>query len=315
MKKVKVFAPASVANVSCGFDILGFAVDGLGDSIEAEFNDNGKVEMLSINGHAHNLPLESEKNVCTVVAKAMLDNLGYQGGISFRLTKGVMPGSGLGSSASSSAVAAYAVNELFDKPYDLLQLVKFATIGEIVASGAPIADNVASSLFGGFVLIRSYTPLDIIALPVPEKLHCVLFHPQIEVLTGMARDILPKKVAMETLVRQTGNVAGLISGLYSNDYDLISRSLIDEIVEPVRSLLIPSFIEIKKAMAETGALGSGISGSGPTIFALARSKKSAKRIADSVYSVAKNKGFEFNIHVSKIAKKGARKVESEECKI
>jgi len=298
-KKIKAFAPASVANVGCGFDVLGFAMDKVGDSLEIELTSQAGIQIQAIQGQG-NLSTDPEKNVCGVVAKAMLDKLNHQG---------ILPGSGLGSSAASSAVTAFAVNELFNRPFTELQLVEFAMLGEKLASGTAHADNVAPALMGGFVAVRSYEPLDIIKIPFPDELYCTVIHPKIELRTELSRNILKQQVPLKTAIRQWGNVAGLIAGLYSDNYELIGRSLTDYIVEPVRSLLIPGYARLTEAAFLAGALGSGISGSGPSVFSLCKGKETANDVAKAFQEKAILMGLPFDVYVSKISKMGCRIIE------
>lgn len=308
INKIKAFSPASVANVSCGFDVLGFAMDKIGDTIEIEKNDSGKITIEKIDGPG-NLSTDPDKNICGVVAKAMLKKLESTDGLNIHLTKGVLPGSGLGSSAASSAVTSFAINELYNKPFSQKELIEFAMLGEKLASGTAHADNVAPALLGGFVVVRSYTPLDTIKIPVPNELYCVVIHPKIELRTELSRSILKKQVELKTAIKQWGNVAGLIAGLYSNSYDLIGRSLEDFIIEPIRSVLIPGFSEITDIAKKSGALGCGISGSGPSIFSLCKGSKKASIIAESIKQVAEKLNIPFDIHISKISETGTRIIE------
>lgn len=311
LKKVKVFAPATVANVSCGFDILGFPIHDIGDTIELSATDNVEVTISEINGPGK-LSKNPDKNVCGVIAKAMLAKANVKIGIGIKLTKGIMPGSGMGSSAASSAATAFAVNELLGQPFSENELVEFSMLGEELASGTGHADNVAPSLLGGVILIRSYEPLDIVRIPVPNELYCTIIHPKIELRTELSRNILKKQVQLNTAVKQWGNVAGLIAGLYSSNYALIGRSLTDYIIEPVRSLLIPGFNQIKASAIEGGALGVGISGSGPSIFALSQGEQNAQNVAKKIEATAKELTIPSDIHVSKIAETGCRVIEKQE---
>lgn len=307
-KKIKAFAPASVANVGCGFDVLGFAMDKIGDTLEIETVPQSGIHILPILGQG-TLSTDPQKNVCGVVAAAMLNRLDYSGGLKLQLTKGILPGSGLGSSAASSAVTAFAINELFERPFSEIQLVEFAMIGEKLASGTAHADNVAPALMGGFVAVRSYEPLDIINIPFPDELYSTIVHPKIELRTELSRNILKQQVPLKTAIKQWGNVAGLIAGLYSNNYELIGRSLTDYIVEPVRSLLIPGFAQLSEAAFLAGALGSGISGSGPSVFSLCKGKETANQVARAFHEKAVLLGLPFDVHVSKISATGCRIVE------
>ncbi len=305
MERIKVFAPATSANVSCGFDVLGFAIDGAGDTLEITKTNGKGISLAPISGQG-NLSTDPDKNVCGVVAKAMLADLNYNEGIEIKLNKGILPGSGMGSSAASSAGAAFAVNELFGKPFSNTQLVKYAMLGEQLASGSAHADNVAPCIYGGFVIVRSYEPLDIISVPVPHELYAVIVHPKVELRTELSRNVLKKQVELKQAIRQWGNVAGLIAGLYSSDYDLIGRSLEDFIVEPVRALLIPGYNEVTSAAKTSGALGCGISGSGPSIFSLCKGKEQAEKVGKAMSDAAFTLNLQHDLHVSPIAKNGCR---------
>lgn len=305
LNKIKVFAPASVANVSCGFDVLGFAMNNAGDTIVIDKNNSGKITIEPIDGPG-NLSTDPDKNVCGVIARAMLNKIKTKDGLNIHLTKGILPGSGMGSSAASSAATAFAINELYDKPFSPKELIPFAMLGEELASGTPHADNVAPAILGGFIAVRSYTPLDIIKIPVPKELYSVVIHPKIELKTELSRNILKKQVDLKTAVKQWGNVAGLIAGLYSNNYELIGNSLEDFIVEPSRSVLIPGFQEITNISKQSGALGCGISGSGPSIFSLCKGKNIAENIAENIKKIATNLNIPFDIHISKISETGTR---------
>jgi len=303
---IKVFAPATVANVTCGFDILGFAVDQPGDEITLQKSDSGQVKIIQITGDGGALPIDPDKNTSSVVIKMFLDDLGAEQGIDIYLEKKMPLGSGLGSSAASSVAAIFAINELMGKPKKLKELLPYAMEGERVACGAAHADNVAPGLYGGFVLIRSYDPLDVIRLKTPDELFATLVHPQIEVKTKDAREILRKEIYFKDSVRQSGNVAGLIAGLLTSDYDLISRSMHDHIVEPIRSILIPGYSEVKERVMEIGALGAGISGSGPSIFALSRNKDIADKIGMEMKSIYAGFDIESETYVSRINQLGPR---------
>ncbi|MTI32641.1 homoserine kinase [Cytophagales bacterium RKSG123] len=305
MKKVRIFAPATVANVSCGFDILGFPLSNVGDEMVIRKREEKGVRITKIEG-AEGLPLEAEKNVSGVVALKMLEKLGIDQGVEIEIYKGIKAGSGIGSSAASSAGVAYGINQLFAEPFSTQQLVEFAMEGERLASGVAHADNVAPAISGGFTLVRSYHPLDVIAIPSPDDLYCTVIHPQIEVRTADSRNILKEKVPLKDAVQQWGNVAGLVAGLIKNDYDLIGRSLEDVIIEPIRSILIPGFDKVKKLSVEAGALGCGISGSGPSIFALSRGKETATRIKEAMNQAYKELGIDFELHLSKICASGVR---------
>lgn len=304
MEHIKVFAPASVANVSCGFDILGFALDYPGDEIILRKNNSGKIKIKEITGDNEKLPLDPDKNSASAVIQNFLQHLNLKPGIDIYLHKKMPLGSGLGSSAASSVAAAFAINTLLDSPLNIKEVLKFAMYGEKVACGSEHADNVAPALYGGFVLIRSYDPLDVIKLPAPDQLFASVIHPQIEIKTKDARDILRKEIQLKNAIKQWGNVGGLISGLYESDYDLIGRSMEDHIIEPIRSILIPGYPEVKNAALKSGVLGCGISGSGPSIFTLSKGKQTAEIAGEKMVEEFKNIGIESDIYVSKVNNQG-----------
>ncbi|MDR7370596.1 homoserine kinase [Flavobacterium aquidurense] len=305
MTQIKLFCPATIANLSCGFDVLGLCLDNAGDEMIVRKVDQKGVRITKIVGA--DLPLETEKNVSGVAALAMLETLDeLDFGFEIEIYKNIKAGSGIGSSAASSAGAVFGINELLGRPYSRKDLVQFAMQGEKLASGNAHADNVAPALLGGFTLVRSYAPLDIIQIDSPEELYATVVHPQIELKTSDARSVLKQNVSLKSAIMQWGNVGGLIAGLYTKDYDLIGRSLHDEIVEPLRSVLIPGFDLIKQTALENGALGSGISGSGPSIFALSRGKNTADQIAKAMSDVYEKMNLPYEIHVSKINPDGVR---------
>jgi homoserine kinase len=305
MNQVKVFAPATVANVACGFDVLGLALDFPGDEVIVTKTDSNKVVITACH-NAENLPLAVDENVAGVAVMALLEKLGSTQGFEIELTKGVKPGSGIGSSAASSAAAVVAVNYLLDEPFTRKELVEFAMQGEKCATGVAHADNVAPSICGGFTLVRSYEPLDIIKIESPEELWATVIHPQIEVKTRDARRVLKGGIDLKKAITQWGNVGGLIAGLYSKDYDLIGRSLVDVVIEPIRSILIPGYASVKKASMEAGALGCSISGSGPSIFALSKGKEQALKVKKAMGEIYKEYGVDYDIHVSQVNSEGAR---------
>jgi len=304
MESIKIFAPATIANVSCGFDVLGLALDTVGDEMIIKKTAQKGIKITKIIGQ--NLPLETHKNVAGVAGLAFLSALESDNGFEIEIYKNIKPGSGIGSSAASSAGAVWAMNELLGKPFNTTQLVKFAMEGERLASGVAHADNVAPALFGGFTLVRSTDPLEVIKINTPDQLYATVIHPQIEVKTSDAREILKSNVTLKDAITQWANVGGLISGLYTEDYDLIGRSLHDNIVEPIRSILIPAFDAVKSNAIKSGALGCGISGSGPSIFALSKGLETAEKVAASMKSVYENVGIDFDIHVSKINQQGIK---------
>lgn len=304
MDQIKLFSPATIANVSCGFDVLGLCLDSVGDEMIITKSSQPGIRITEITGA--DLPLEAEKNVAGVAALALLEHLQPDCGFEIRIVKNIKAGSGIGSSAASAAGAVFGINQLLGQPLSNNELVHFAMQGEKLASGSAHADNVAPALLGGFTLVRSYEPLDIIAIPSPDELYVTVIHPQIELKTKDARSVLKENIPLKKATIQCGNLGGLISGLYTGDYDLIGRSLHDELVEPIRSILIPQFDELKKAAKEAGALGGGISGSGPSVFALSKGRETAIKAAEAMSAVMQQTGIPFEVHVSGINKTGIK---------
>ncbi|MCM4168906.1 Homoserine kinase [Arenibacter antarcticus] len=302
--EIRIFSPATIANVSCGFDVLGLALDAVGDEMIIRKTSKKGITITKLTGQ--DLPTETLHNVAGVAGLALLAESEYMGGFEIEIYKKIKAGSGIGSSAASSAGAVWAMNALLDYPFSNLELVKFAMEGERLASGVAHADNVAPALFGGFTLVRSYHPLDIIKIPTPEALYATVIHPQIEVKTSDSRRILKTSISLEDGIKQWGNVGGLIAGLYTNDYELIGRSLVDHIVEPIRSILIPGFDKVKENALEAGALGCGISGSGPSIFALSKGEENARLVADAMKNVYQKIGVDYDVHISKINTEGIK---------
>lgn len=301
---IRVFAPATVANVSCGFDVLGFAVNNPGDEIILKKTGNSTLKIKEITGDGGTLPFEIENNTAGIAIQKFCESIGYQGGIDIYLHKKMPLGSGLGSSAASAVAGVFAANELLNKPLPVSELVKFAMEGERLACGSAHADNVAPSLLGSFVLIRSYDPLDIVKIPTPVNLYATIIHPQIEIKTKDARDLLRKQIYLRDAVVQWGNIAGLIAGLMQSDYDLIGRSMQDVIIEPIRSILIPGFKQAKTAALDAGALGFGISGSGPSLFALSQDAAIAEKVGEQMKNVFNSLNVENQVYVSKINHQG-----------
>lgn len=298
--KIRVFAPATVANVACGFDVLGFAIERPGDELVMEITSEPGVQIVEITGDGGVLPRDPRKNSATV---AILDYLSYikaDFGCKVWIKKMMPSGSGLGSSAASAVAGVYAINMLCNEQLTKHEMLPFLLNAEKAACDAAIADNVAASLFGGFILVRSYEPLDVIQIPVPEELWCAVINPDVIVLTKDAREILPKDIPLRISLRQSANVGGLIAGLLRGDYDLISRSLIDYIAEPHRSKLIPGFYEMKQAALDAGALGSSISGSGPSVFALCKGRQIAEAAGQGMKDVMNRLGLGAEVYVSKV---------------
>ena len=304
MDYLKIFSPATVANVSCGFDSMGFAVDDIGDEMTFTKTKEKGVKITNITGA--DLTYNVDKNAASAVVKKMLLEANANFGIELTIHKGFSPGSGLGSSAASAAGAAFGANQLLGNKYSELELTKFAMFGEEVACGSAIADNVAAAIYGGFVLVRSYQPLEIVKLPVPTALRVVAIHPQIEVKTKDAREVLPKEIPLKNAIIQWANVGGLVSGLFTNDYTLISNSLVDLVAEPARKNLIPHFDNVKNSALNAGALGAGISGSGPTIFALCKGDEIAKKVYKNINETYQKTGIDFELFISKVNPEGMK---------
>lgn len=306
MKTVKAFAPATVANVSCGFDVFGFAVEQPGDEVTLTLMKNPGVRIKRIEGDGGRLPLEAEKNTSGVAVISFLKAIERSVGIEIDLKKNLPLGSGMGSSAASAAAALVGVNSLMGEPLSRRELLPFAMEAERIACGSAHADNVAPSLLGGFVLIRGYSPLDVVSIPTPENLFCTLVHPHLELKTQDSRQVLRSSIPLKDAVTQWGNIAGLVAGLMKPDYGLIGRSLQDVVAEPVRSLLIPGFDLIKEKAVEAGALGCGISGSGPTIFTLSTEREIAVRAGKIIQQQFKMLRLDSEVYVSKINTVGAK---------
>ncbi len=304
MKEIKIFTPATVANISCGFDILGLCLDTVGDEMVVREVPEKGIKITKITGQK--LPLETHENVAGVAGLALLENVDASVGYEIEIYKKIKPGSGIGSSAASAAGAVFAINELLGKPFSKQELIYFAMQGEKLASGSEHADNVSPVILGGFTLVRSYQPLDVLKINTPNDLYATIIHPQIEVKTADSRAVLKNQVSLKKMVTQMGNFGGLISGLFTNDYDLIGRSLHDEIIEPNRLVLIPEFNKVKKGVIHAGALGAGISGSGPSIFALSKGERTAKFVGETMAKIYNNTDIDYDIHISKINQQGIK---------
>lgn len=304
MNEIKIFCPATIANLNCGFDILGLCLETIGDEMIIRKSTEKGIKITKIVGAE--LPFEAKKNVAGVAALATIENLDLDFGFEIEIYKNIKAGSGIGSSSASAAGAVFGINELLGKPFSKVELVNFAMKGEVVASGTEHADNVAPCLLGGFTLIRGYDPLDIIQIESPDELYAVVLHPHIEVKTSDARAVIQPMIPLKLAITQTGNLGGFIAGLYTNDYELIGRSLQDVLAEPFRKHLIPNFDEVKNAAIKNGALGAGISGAGPSIFALCKGKESAEKVANGMKESYLSTEIEFYIHISKVNSKGTK---------
>jgi homoserine kinase len=302
INEIRVFAPATVSNVGCGFDIFGFALDEPGDEVILRIVKRKGIRLTKITGDKGKLSLSVNKNTCTVALSAMMEKLNLDFGVEVELNKKMPLGSGLGSSAASAVAGIFALNSILKKPVTTHELLPFALEGERISSGKVVhADNVAPALFGGFVLVRSNKPVDVISIPIPKDFYCTILHPHIEINTAYARRILPESIPTHDAIKQWGNTAGLVAGLMKRDYDLVRRSIDDYFAEPVRSKLIPGYNEIKEAVNMYNAFGFGISGSGPSLFALSRTKLDALKIGNIMKKVfLQSAKIESDIYISGI---------------
>jgi len=311
LDQVRVFAPATVANMICGFDILGFAVDSPGDEVKMYRVAEPGVRIRSIQGDDGRLPLDPYKNTVSACVAMLLHELGVANdiGIEIELIKHMPIGSGLGSSSASTVAGLFAINTLLGNPLTKEELMPFCVEGERLACGHGHADNVAPALMGGITLIRGYDPLDVIKLPVPANLYAGIVFPQVDVPTRDARQLIKEKVLLKDAVVQWGNIAGLIAGLFQSDYDLISRSMHDVLIEPTRAILIPEFYEMKRIALETGALSFGISGSGPSVVAITKDETIARIAVDKIQEHLSARGIDSLKYVSSVNEEGPKVLE------
>jgi homoserine kinase len=307
MRSVKIYSPATVANLVCGFDVLGMCLNEPNDIMEVKLLDEKKVIIKSKDGY--NLPADPAQNTAGAPLLAMLEEIKEPIGFEVTIEKHIKPGSGIGSSAASAAGSVVAANHLLGNIFSKEDLVRFAMFGEKVASGVKHADNVTPCIYGGITLIRSIFPLDIVSIPAP-RLYVTVIHPQIEVRTSDARQILRKEVLLKDAIRQWGNIAGLVAGFIKHDYELIGRSLEDVIIEPVRSILIPGFDEVKKCCKEAGALGGGISGSGPSIFMLSKDEATANSVGKIMQEIYSKIGLPHHVYVTTVNNEGVRVIDN-----
>jgi homoserine kinase len=284
MKKVTVYAPGSIGNVGCGFDVFGLAIDAVGDIVEVWENEADTLNIVGLQGDA-GITLDPDRNIVTVAAKAVLNEVGSNQGYNFKITKGITAGSGLGSSGCSATAGAFAINELLGRPFSRLELIKYAGIGEQIAAHNIHYDNVGPSMLGGFTVVRSNDPLEILQVAVPGELYLAMARPGVIIKTDEAKKILPGSISVSNAVSQFGNIAGLILGLQNQDIALIGRSVEDVLATPVRARLIPKYDAAKRAALDAGAAGFNISGSGPAMFAVCDGKKVAEKVLDAFKNI------------------------------
>ncbi|WKZ60170.1 MAG: homoserine kinase [Cyclobacteriaceae bacterium] len=307
---IKAFAPATVANVSCGFDVFGFALHHPGDEVHVRLNDSDNVTITKITGDNNLLPREAHLNTCGVAVQQFLQAANLPYGAEINLHKKLPLGSGMGSSAASAVAALVAINHATGNKLSKKELLPFAMEAERIACGSAHADNVAPALLGGFVLIRDKETLDIINIPAPPELMSVVIHPHIEIKTSDARQALRKTLTLGDAVKQWGNTAGLIAGLMKEDYELIGRSLEDVVAEPVRAIFIPGYYHVKQVALQAGALGCGISGSGPSVFAYCRGEANAQAVASAMQAAFQEIHLKADSYISSINSDGARVLSS-----
>jgi homoserine kinase len=306
MNQIKIFSPASVSNLCCGFDVLGFSIDGIGDELTITKSANKGVNIKEIKGY--NVPLENNKNTASVAAQALLDHLKINEGFDIEINKKIKPGSGIGSSAASAVGAVYGINKLLGNPLKHEELLKFAMKGEFVSSKTAPADNVASALYGGTILVNNRENYNVIKLPVPKNLYAIIHHPLIEIKTSDSRGVLPKSIDLKIASDQLSALGGFIHSLHTQDFELMKISLKDYLVEQFRSDYVPAFNEIKSVADLNNTICCSISGSGPSIFTLVNSLSEAQRLKLVFDEIYKDKKLEFNSYISSLNSKGVHEI-------
>ena len=306
MNQIKIFSPASVSNICCGFDVLGFSIDGIGDELRIIKSTNKGVNIKEIKGY--NVPLDNNKNTASVAAQALLDHLKINEGFDIEINKKIKPGSGIGSSAASAVGAVYGINKLLGNPLKHEELLKFAMKGEFVSSKTAPADNVASALYGGTILVNNRENYNVIKLPVPKSLYAIIHHPLIEIKTSDSRGVLPKSIDLKIASDQLSALGGFIHSLHTQDFDLMKISLKDYLVEQFRSDYVPAFNEVKTIADLNNTICCSISGSGPSIFTLVNSLNDAKRLKLVFDEIYKDKKLEFNSYITSLNSKGVHEI-------
>ena len=304
MNGVRLFSPATISNLSCGFDVLGLCLETIGDYMEIIKSKKKGIYITSIIGEK--VPYDVKKNVAGVASEALIDSLNPDFGFEIKIDKKIKPGSGIGSSAASSVGAVVGINHLLGNPFKPEELIPYALEGEKLACGSEHADNVAPAILGGITLVRSTKPIDIIKLPIPKNLKAVIIHPKIEIKTADARKVLDKSIPLEKASQYWANLGAFVSSLYENNYELMKKSIVDNIIEPKRSQLIPMFDSLKQIASDNDSIGCGISGSGPSVFSLANGLKTAKIINNSFKKIYEETGIPFETYVSDINKSGVK---------
>ena len=308
MDRIKVFSPGSITNLSCGYDVLGVCLNNRGDEITVTKTSNKGIVIKS--NDEYDISKDINENVAGIAAQALLKNISTKFGFEIEIKKGIKPGSGIGSSAASSAGTVFAINQLLDSPFSQLDLIKFSMEGEKFVSGSYHADNVAPIILGGITLVRSIDEIDVIKLPSPKTLEVIIVRPNIEIKTSDSRKVVKKKIKIEKMVKQSANLASFVSSLYTEDFDLMSKSVVDIIAEPNRKILIPEFDIIKKKSKNSGAIAVGISGSGPSIFSLSNNTIISKKILETASNHYDKQGINYDGFISKINPTGIKILES-----
>ena len=306
MNQIKIFSPASVSNICCGFDVLGFSIDGIGDELRITKSTNKGVNIKEIKGY--NVPLENNKNTASVAAQALLDHLKINEGFDIEINKKIKPGSGIGSSAASAVGAVYGINKLLGNPLKHEELLKFAMKGEFISSKTAPADNVASALYGGTILVNNRENYNVIKLPVPKSLYAIIHHPLIEIKTSDSRGVLPKSIDLKIASDQLSALGGFIHSLHTQDFELMKISLKDYLVEQFRSDYVPAFNQVKTVAELNNTICCSISGSGPSIFTLVNSLSEAKRLKLVFDEIYKDKKLEFNSYITSLNSKGVHEI-------
>jgi len=306
MNQIKIFSPASVSNLCCGFDVLGFSIDGIGDELTITKSNNKGINIKEIKGY--NVPLQNNKNTASVAAQSLLDHLKINEGFDIEINKRIKPGSGIGSSAASAVGAVYGINKLLGNPLKHEELLKFAMKGEFISSETAPADNVASALYGGTILVNNRENYNVIKLPVPKNLYAIIHHPLIEIKTSDSRGVLPKSVDLKIASDQLSAVGGFIHSLHTQDFELMKISLKDYLVEQFRSDYVPAFNEIRSVADLNNTICCSISGSGPSIFTLVNSLNDAKRLKLVFDEIYKDKKLEFNSYITSLNSKGVHEI-------
>ena len=305
---VTAFAPATCANVAVGFDILGFALESVGDYVTLNCRDDNKIIIESIHSD-ENLPLDADKNTASFVIQKLCQDLKLDIGFSIKIKKGIPLSSGMGGSAASAVAALVACNAFLTTPLSSEQLAQYALLGEELASGQQHADNIVPCIFGGLTLTHSLNPIEVVQLPIPD-VYCVLTHPHLHISTEQARKILKSELPLKDYVKQSANLAAFISALYSNNISLLQKSLTDVLIEPQRAQFVPGFYKMKQAVLEAGALGVSFSGSGPSIFAFAKDNSCAVEISKVMREQLKNENIDSDCWISRISKNAAHVTQS-----